>query len=61
MADPAVTVKAERDAAPTHAFPDEAWTPEELARMNDVAAIDPDVAVAWMLGEGPDPWPEQSR
>jgi len=48
-------------ASPTHRLPEGAFTPEELERMDRVAPVDTEAALAWMRGEGPDPWPEQSR
>jgi hypothetical protein len=59
MADP-VRKPTPPDSA-THAFPPSAWTRDEAERMDEVAAVDPEAALAWMLGEGPDPWPEPSR
>lgn len=46
---------------PTHRFPEGAFTPEELAVMDGIDPVDPAAALAWMLGEGPDPWLERSR
>ena len=48
---------------PTHRFPDGAWTPEELELLvkGGTDPVDVDAALRWMLGEGPDPWLEQSR
>jgi len=46
---------------PTHRFPEGPFTPEELAVMDGIDPVDPAAALAWMLGEGPDPWLERSR
>jgi len=48
-------------ARPTHQLPEGAFTPEELAVFDKRSPVDGEAAVAWLLGEGPDPWPEQSR
>jgi Uncharacterised protein family (UPF0175) len=46
---------------PTHRLPEGAFTPEELEVMDGVDPVDPQAALAWMAGEGPDPWPERSH
>ena len=43
---------------PTHRLPEGAFTPEELEIMakGTLAPVDVKAALAWMNGEGPDPW-----
>jgi hypothetical protein len=50
-----------REGDPTHRLPKGAFTTEELAVMDGVDPVDPEAALAWMAGKGPDPWPGQSR
>ena len=43
-------------AQPDHRLPDDALTPAELAVLDQRDPVDSDAAVAWLNGEGPDPW-----
>jgi hypothetical protein len=62
MAKPAHSTPPERpEPQPTHALPAGTFTAEELARMDKLAPVDAAAALAWLNGEGPDPWPDGSR
>jgi hypothetical protein len=39
-----------------HRLRDDALTPEELALLGERDPVDPAAALAWLRGEGPDPW-----
>lgn len=45
------------DEPPTHRLPDDAFTPEEQAVFFQQSSVDAEATLAWMNGEGPDPWP----
>ena len=40
----------------THRLPDDAFTLEEIANLDRVDVVDVEAALAWMRGEGPNPW-----
>lgn len=63
MAKAAPSTPAERpEPQPTHMLPPDAFTPEELEIMakGTLAPVDVKAVLAWMNGEGPDPWIEPS-
>lgn len=39
----------------------DSFTPEELAVMDKRSPVDAAAAVAWLMGEGPDPWHGESN
>lgn len=49
-----------RPPEPTHYLPEDALTPEELALIaaGGTDPVDVAAALAWMVGDGPDPWQE---
>ncbi|HVW26535.1 MAG TPA: hypothetical protein VHC69_14300 [Polyangiaceae bacterium] len=44
------------EAQPDHRLPDDALTAAELAELDQRDPVDSDAALAWLNGEGPDPW-----
>ena len=65
MASPARTeppAKPASEAQPTHRLPPEAFPPDIAAQLakGEIDPVDAKAAVAWLNGEGPNPWRESS-
>jgi hypothetical protein len=62
MSGPARSKPPPAEPKPTHSLPADAWTPEEreLLAKGGIDPVDGEAAVAWLLGEGPDPWRDES-
>lgn len=61
MSEPTRSVRPPPPGEPTHYLPDDAFTPEEQAVFYKRSSIDPVAALAWLNGEGPDPWLVEPR
>lgn len=56
MSGPAHSERPAHIERPLHQLPDGALTPEELETLDKSDPVDPAAALAWLNGEGPDPW-----
>lgn len=63
MSGPAHSVRptAPEAVEPTHRLPENAFTPDEQVVFYNRSSVDPEAALAWLNGEGPDPWLVESR
>ena len=53
---PSTPAKAQRAEQPKYRLPADAIPPDEIAVLDKRAPVDGDAALAWLNGEGPDPW-----
>jgi hypothetical protein len=61
MATPVRADVSEPERKPTHRIPEDALPEDIWRRINTTDPVDPEAALAWLEGRGPDPWRESSK
>lgn len=61
MATPVRADSPEPERRPSHRIPDDALPEHIWKRINSTDSVDPEAALAWLEGKGPDPWCKPSK